>query len=326
MKMIKTLGAAAHLDEAVSSIVGQTFRDKDQVKVSRSPVASIIIRAKNEEALIGEVLTAVYEQTVRDVEVILVDSGSTDRTLEIARKFPLKIIEIRPEEFTFGRALNIGCSAAQGEFLVFVSAHAVPLTANWLGCLISHFDDANVAAVWGKETRNKMSQPRERVVRQDLEMFLRNYNFGLCNGNAAIRADLWRLYAFDELLPYTEDKEWAWRVLKAGYTIVHDGQALVWHYHHETLRQIWYRNHREYVGFANFLELPVPSHGEVLWRVCKQALRGLLYGATWRQRVGTLTVGLPSIIVQEVGRYTGLREGQALVHSATRGRVLSGRF
>ena len=118
-----------------------------QLKISRHPVASIIIRAKNEEALVGEVLTAVYGQTVRDIEVIVVDSGSTDRTLEIARTFPLKIIEIQPEEFTYGRALNIGCRAAQGEFLAFVSAHAVPLTANWLACLISHFDDPNVAGV-----------------------------------------------------------------------------------------------------------------------------------------------------------------------------------
>jgi glycosyltransferase involved in cell wall biosynthesis len=301
----------------------QSAMASDQVKLSRSPVASVIIRAKNEEALIGEVLTAIYQQTVRDVEVILVDSGSTDRTLEIARKFPLKIIEIRPEEFTFGRALNIGCRAAQGEFLVFVSAHAVPLTANWLACLISHFDEANVAAVWGKETRNKASRPRERIVRQNLEMFLSNYNFGLCNGNAAVRADIWRLYAFDELLPYTEDKEWAWRVLRAGYTIVHDGQALVWHYHDETLRQIWYRAHREYVGFANFLELPLPSRGEVLRRVCEQALRESLYGATWRQRIRTLTVGLPSIIVREMGRYTGLREGRTVVRSATREKVLT---
>lgn len=291
--------------------------------LTRNPIASIIIRAKNEEALIGEVLTAVYEQTVCDIEVIVVDSGSTDRTLEIARTFPLKIIEIRPEEFTFGRALNIGCRAAQGKFLVFVSAHAVPLTRNWLACLISHFDDPNVAAVWGKETRNKLSRPREHVVRQNLELFLSNYNFGLCNGNAAIRADIWRLYSFDEFLPYTEDKEWACRVLKAGYTVVHDGGALVWHDHHETLRQIWYRTHLEYMGFANFLEIAIPSPGEVVWRMCKQVLRGLLYGPTWRRRVATLTVGLPSVIFREVGRYTGLREGQALLRSSTRERLPS---
>jgi rhamnosyltransferase len=291
---------------------------KGQVKVSRHPVASIIIRAKNEEALVGEVLTAVYEQTVRDVEVILVDSGSTDRTLEIARTFPLKIIEIRPEEFTYGRALNIGCEAAQGEFLVFVSAHAVPLTANWLACLLSHFDDVNVAAVWGKSTTNKTDLPKERVVRQDLGMFLSNCYFGLSNANAAIRADVWRLHAFDELLPFTEDKEWAWRVLGEGYTVVFDSRALVWHYHHHTLRQIWYRAHLEHVGYANFLELPLPSRCEVLRRVCEQALHQLWYGATWRQRIGPLTVGLPSLIAREIGRYTGLRKGKALVHSAAR--------
>jgi len=281
--------------------------------MSRHPVASIIIRAKNEEALVGEVLTAVYEQTVRDVEVILVDSGSTDRTLEIARTFPLKIIEIRPEEFTYGRALNIGCEAAQGEFLVFVSAHAVPLTANWLACLLTHFADANVAAVWGACTEKKTDLPNERVVRQDLRMFLSNCYFGLSNTNAAIRADVWRLHAFDELLPYTEDKEWAWRVLNDGYTVVHDSSALVWHYHDETLRQICYRAHLTHVGLANFLEFALPSRWEVLRRVCEQALRQSWYGATWRQRIGPLTVALPSLIAREIGSYTGLRKGKTPV-------------
>ena len=288
--------------------------------MSRHPVASIIIRAKNEEALVGEVLTAVYEQTVRDVEVIFVDSGSTDRTLEIARMFPLKIIEIQPEEFTYGRALNIGCRAAQGEFLVFVSAHAVPLTANWLACLISHFEDPNVAGVWGKSPTNKKISRKDgvvqgRIVRQDLAMFLSDCHFGLSNSNAAIRSDIWRLHAFDERLPYTEDKEWAWRVLNDGYTMVYDSRALVWHYHQETLRQIWYRAHLEHVGFANFVELSLPSYWEILWRVTRQALRQLRYGATWKQRIDSLWFDLPHVIAQEIGRYTGIRKGKAAVRS-----------
>jgi rhamnosyltransferase len=284
--------------------------------VGRNPIASIIIRAKNEEALIGEVLTAAYEQTVHDIEVILVDSGSTDRTLEIARKFPVKLIEIQPEEFTYGRALNIGCRAARGEFLVFVSAHAVPLTVNWLACLLSHFEDPNVAAVCGSNTEKKTKRPKERIVRQDLEMFLSDCHFGLSNNNAAIRDDVWRLHSFDELLPYTEDKEWACRVLNDGYTVVHDSRALVLHYHRETLRQIWYRSHLEHVGFANFLALPVPSRLGVLRRVCEQTLRQSWQGATWKQRIGPLTVGLPRLIAREIGRYTGLREGKASACSA----------
>jgi rhamnosyltransferase len=288
--------------------------------MSQDPVASIIIRTKNEEALVGEVLTAVYEQTVRDIEVILVDSGSTDRTLQIARKFPLKIIETRPEEFTYGRGLNIGCEAARGEFLVFVSAHAVPMTANWLSCLLCHFEDANVAGVWGKHIESKTIPPKEcvvqgEIVRQDLTMFLSNCYFGFSNVNAAIRAGVWRLHAFDELLPYTEDKKWALQVLNDGYTVVYDSRAIVWHYHHDTLRQIWYRAHLEHVGFANFLNLPLPSTWEVLWRTARQALRRLWYAATKRQRIDSLTFDLASAFAREIGRYTGLRKGKAPVRS-----------
>lgn len=73
---------------------------------------SIIIRCLNEEKHIGRLLAGIAEQTLQEVEVILVDSGSTDATLSIAEHFPTRIISIRPEDFSFGYALNVGCAAA----------------------------------------------------------------------------------------------------------------------------------------------------------------------------------------------------------------------
>ncbi|MFO3797859.1 MAG: glycosyltransferase, partial [Anaerolineales bacterium] len=59
---------------------------------------SLVIRAYNEEKHIGRLLEGVAQQSVRDVEVILVDSGSTDRTVEIARQFGARVLHICPQE------------------------------------------------------------------------------------------------------------------------------------------------------------------------------------------------------------------------------------
>jgi glycosyltransferase involved in cell wall biosynthesis len=79
---------------------------------------SIVIRCYNEEENIGRLLTGIFEQSINDIEVIVVDSGSTDRTFSIASSFPVSIHNISPREFSFGRALNVGCTAATGEFIV----------------------------------------------------------------------------------------------------------------------------------------------------------------------------------------------------------------
>ncbi|MGB7712111.1 MAG: glycosyltransferase [Microcoleus sp.] len=73
---------------------------------------SVVIRCYNEEQHIGRLLSGIMEQSVRDVEIILVDSGSTDATVAIASRYPIKLLSIQPQEFSFGRALNLGCQAA----------------------------------------------------------------------------------------------------------------------------------------------------------------------------------------------------------------------
>ena len=78
---------------------------------------SIVIRTKNEEELIEVVLKSIKTQTYTDYEIILVDSGSTDLTVEIAKKYGCKILNIKPEEFTFGYAINYGFENSKGDYL-----------------------------------------------------------------------------------------------------------------------------------------------------------------------------------------------------------------
>ena len=102
---------------------------------------SIIIRAYNEEKHIGRLLEGIKQQTVKDVEVILVDSGSTDSTVAIAESFGARVVRIPSAEFTFGRSLNFGIKAAKRELIVIASAHVYPVYPDWLETLLRPFQD-----------------------------------------------------------------------------------------------------------------------------------------------------------------------------------------
>src|SRR5574340_1746904 len=94
---------------------------------------SIVIRCRNEEEYIGQTLKSIYSQQI-DIpyEVIIVDSGSTDSTLTMARQYAVRILQILPESFTFGYALNYGIAQARGAIIVNLSAHCLPTDTGWL--------------------------------------------------------------------------------------------------------------------------------------------------------------------------------------------------
>src|SRR5687767_7757499 len=128
------------------------------------PKASIIIRCYNEERHIGRLLDGVLCQTVQDVEIIAVDSGSTDGTLSILSQYPVTVLNIRPEDFSFGRSLNMGCQAASGEFIIAASAHVYPVSKHWLESLLAPFADSRVALVYGKQMGNEVTKYSEQQV------------------------------------------------------------------------------------------------------------------------------------------------------------------
>ena len=108
---------------------------------------SIIIRTKNECKSLDKVLQKVSEQLSNfKREVIVVDSGSTDNTLDIARDHKCKIIEIPSEQFSWGAAINIGFSAATYEYCILLSGHCFPFNQKWLDLLIKPLEQHDVVA------------------------------------------------------------------------------------------------------------------------------------------------------------------------------------
>src|SRR5688572_665044 len=125
---------------------------------------SVVIRAYNEEKFIGRLLEGIKHQTVGDVEIILVDSGSTDETVSIAEGFGARVVRIASDEFTFGRSLNFGVRAATRELVVIASAHVYPIYPDWLETLLRPFEDDRVALVYGKQRGGPGSRFSEQQI------------------------------------------------------------------------------------------------------------------------------------------------------------------
>ncbi|GAB3930504.1 glycosyltransferase family 2 protein [Larkinella terrae] len=214
---------------------------------------SIIIRAFNEEAHIGKLLNGIKQQeTQTDLEVILVDSGSKDNTVRIAESYGAKIVRIRPEEFSFGRALNIGCEQASGEILLFASAHVYPVYTNWIDQMLKPFEDAKTALTYGRQIGNQSSKYSEQQLFAKWFPAVSNYNqqIPFCNNaNTAIRRSLWQELPYDETLTGLEDLHWASEILQRGYKIAYDADATIVHVHEETPRKIFNRYYREAIAF-----------------------------------------------------------------------------
>lgn len=215
----------------------------------KAPSASIVIRAFNEEAHLPSLFDALDQQSVREYEAIVVDSGSVDRTREIAETRGAKLLRIASHDFTFGYSLNAGIDAAKAPLVVIVSAHAIPVGPNWLAAYLSAFDDTNTAMAYGKQRGGKESKLGEardlaRTFGDD-PLRLRAPDFFANNANAAIRRSLWQERQFDETLPGLEDIEWAKYWMEQGWAVRYEPAAEVLHLHDETWAQTRHRYRRE---------------------------------------------------------------------------------
>jgi glycosyltransferase involved in cell wall biosynthesis len=213
---------------------------------------AIIIRAFNEEAHIGRLLTGIREQAEHPEEVIVVDSGSTDATVAIAEAFGATVVPIARDEFSFGRALNRGIEAAETDLIVLVSAHVYPIYDDWLERLLAPFDESDeVGLSYGRQVTPPEGRFSERRLlerwfpaesRIDREQPFCN------NANAAIRRDLWLDRPYDEQLTGLEDLAWAKELLATGGALAYVAEAPIVHVHEEPFARIVNRYRREAIA------------------------------------------------------------------------------
>lgn len=225
---------------------------KNNLKNRKTPVISIVIRTFNEEKHIGNVLNKIFNQkTKKDFEVIIVDSGSTDKTLDIAQNYSVKVVHIKPANFSFGYSLNKGIEAAEGEYVVLLSAHCYPMNDSWLDEIIEPFKDERIAAVYGKQRGNHATKFSEHQLLKKMfpEASRIQTDIPFCNNaNTAIRRSLWEEVSYNEELTGLEDLAWADSMQKRGFSVYYTISAGIFHVHEESWERVFIRYKREAIA------------------------------------------------------------------------------
>lgn len=220
--------------------------------------ASVIIRTYNEERYLPALLKGIRDQETENVsvEVILVDSGSTDNTLQIANDFGCVIKSIRKEEFSFGKSLNIGCETASGQVLIFISGHCIPVNKDWLINLITPIITERVVWAYGRQIGNEESRFSEQQI---FDKYFPAYSsipqngFFCNNANAAVLKNVWEKFRFDEELTGLEDMHLAQKVVNEGMKLGYVSEAPVFHLHDENWRKVKNRFEREAIALQRIM-------------------------------------------------------------------------
>src|ERR1700733_2634156 len=215
---------------------------------------SISILTKNEERNIGACLEAVFSQKgVGTFEVILVDSGSTDATLQIARGYPIRIEQIPAQAFHHARTRNLAASLGTGPVLINLSGDAIPASEAWLHNMLANFSDPGVGAVYGRQLPKPGSTMErsdtldtvygdQRIVKDPAHRNGLGYRFyHFSDVNNAFRLSGWDVAPYPDDLKMFEDLAIAKRILDAGWKIVYEPEAPVFHSHHYSAAQLFKR-------------------------------------------------------------------------------------
>ena len=227
---------------------------------------TVAIPTFNGADYLEELLTALEAQDYPGPwETLVIDSGSTDATLEILGRHPgIRLIEIPNSEFSHGRTRDLAVRQARGRWVAFLTQDAVPADPGWLRRLVAPFADERVAIVTGRQTPRARAFPLQRyeivgafaALGPDDDVTLYGAGVSATDGHAAFHSDVNAAVRRDLAsgpLPfrdvaYAEDQLMARDVLAAGRLKAYAGGAVVVHSNDLTRSEYGRRIFDETVG------------------------------------------------------------------------------
>ncbi len=228
---------------------------RDPERLAAGPRVSIVIPTKDGAETLPQLLAALAKQDASfDHEIVAIDSGSTDGSVEILREHGAQVESIHPSEFSHGEARNRAIRRTRGELIALLTQDAVPQGEGFLEALVRPFDDASVAGVYGRQIpRSDCDVVRRRqleswvtgrsvatrVERGELPLESRSpaERYELCvfdNVCSAIRRSVWQQYPFPVTF-FAEDIAWGKLVIEAGWAIAYEPKAAVEHSHRRSI-------------------------------------------------------------------------------------------
>lgn len=281
---------------------------------------SVVIPVKDGGADLVRCLDGIAGQRVaEEVEVVVVDSGSSDDSSERARRAGARVHEIPASEFNHGRTRNLGAELAEGDVLVFTTQDAYPADESWLAALVAPLrTDRRVAGAYGRQLPYDDATPPER--------YFLDYLYGseprvqrlqkaseptfettlFSNVNAAIPRAVWREYPFADDLIMSEDQEWSRRVLLAGFELVYEPRAAVFHSHAYTIASAFRRFFDSGVSAERSYATSRAGSGAVRRAGARYAREEV--GWLWRSRQRRW---IPYTAVYELAKFAGLQLGRS---------------
>lgn len=226
---------------------------------------SVVIPVKDGQKYLSSLLDVVFSQKIKaKFEIIIIDSGSGDKTLDIARQYPVRLYQINEREFDHGLTRNLGISKAQGKYVILLTQDAVPFDCYWMERLVRDMDiDGRVAGVYSRQiphldsgilagirikrfytfsNERRESKIDNAEIYHNLSPKEKHHFCNFDNVSSCIRKAVWEKMPFPKT-DFGEDLEWSKSALEAGYTVIYEPESVVYHSHDFSVKE-WYERNR----------------------------------------------------------------------------------